>query len=63
MSTLRRLVEHPLVRRTPELQRSTQQLQWLYLKMEQYLNRLDPRCMNFLQWHETIPGKNPPGRC
>lgn len=38
-------------------------LKGLENKMERYLNQLEPDCMNFLEWHEYIPGQVLAGRC
>jgi hypothetical protein len=31
--------------------------------MQRYLYDLDPSCMNFLEWHEAVPGQLPSSRC
>lgn len=31
--------------------------------MDQYLFNMNPSCMNFLEWHEVVPGRNPGAYC
>ncbi|MEK7691954.1 MAG: hypothetical protein AAB425_13145 [Bdellovibrionota bacterium] len=35
----------------------------MYMKMERYLHFLDVNCMNFLEWHERVPGQIATPRC
>lgn len=35
----------------------------LETKMERYLHNLDPDCMDFLEWHESLPDHMPTPRC
>lgn len=41
----------------------TENLNEMTSNMEQYINYMTDECMNFLDWHEYIPGRVPTSRC
>ncbi len=63
ISKLSSLTNHSFFNDSQDARGEITRLKSLENKMERYLNHLDPACMNFLEWHEYIPGQVQAGRC
>lgn len=62
-SKLTRITNELLTREGTKNSERTKNLVSFSSKLEKYLYRLDPSCMNFLDWHEAKEGHMPTPRC